>query len=323
VTFLDLLAEHGLDPEETSGGREIALRCPLCDDVKPRLYVNAALGLFICFRCEERGSGYDLLTTVLELDHFQAMRKLDKIKAERNGHLHPPPTQPQRSSPVGIVMPADVYHLTTPEKRTELPFWNYLEHRGVNRAQVLAYQMGYAITGSFAWRVIIPIYTEGVLRTVVARTIGNVEPKTRHPAGAQPSRALFNIDVIDSKSVIMVEGVFDALRLLQLSGNVVATLGTNLSAHQRQLLREHGVQEVFLMWDGDPPGRANAARVAAELQAAMFHVKHCSLPEGVDPGSASWDTMTDAVLSATEAEPTYISTKLARDRLDARIPEEL
>ena len=319
-TFFDLLAEYGLDPEEASGGNEIVVRCSQCEDTKPRMFVNATTGLWLCFHCEERGNAYSLLIDVLEIEYFQAMRKLDKIVAKKNGRVHIPGATPA-VTPTGITMPDGIYPLTTIDSEIQRVFWDYLHSRGVSDAQIIAYKMGWCITGLFSWRVIIPVYSKGVLHTIVARSVGTVEPKTRHPAGATPGHALFNIDHINGEQVVMVEGVFDALCIQQVNKNVVATLGTNLSAHQRGLLRDAGVKMVYLMWDGDAAGRTGMARVAHELQSAMFHVKECVLPEGVDPGSASWDAISEAIMRSEPPDPAYISSVLTRDRLDARVPK--
>jgi len=161
--------------------------------------------------------------------------------------------------------------------------------------------------------VIIPVYSEGVMRTFVARRLSNEEPRVLYPDDSQPSHALFNIDNVKTGVVFLVEGVFDALKI---GDAAVASLGTNLSAYQRDLLRRKGVKTVFLLWDGDPPGRAGATHVAEQLHAARFEVRLSLLPYGKDPASATWDEIQAAILHAIPSRGGAVPIWLT-DRLDA------
>lgn len=318
MTYLDLLAEHGLDPIETSGGSEIAVRCPFCQDERPRLYANAETGAWICFRCEERGGPYRLLREVVELDHFQAMRAWERIKSKET---RPPPLRPKvEQVPVeqGITMPPEVHPLLSPRASSERIFWDYLRRRGLSATEVRQNRMGFALRGSYAYRVVIPVYSEGVMWTFVARSIIGGEPKTLHPPGSHPGHALFGIDRVTSPLIYLVEGIFDAIKI---GTDAVASLGTNLSARQRALLRHRGVKAVVLLWDGDEPGRHGAARIADQLHAARFDVRVALLPPGHDPASADWDTIYTAVEEALPVHGNYLSEVLSADRLDAAAPK--
>jgi DNA primase len=314
MTYLDALAEHGLDPIATSGGRELAIHCPLCQSNSRKLYVNAQTGQWICFVCEERGGSYRLLREVLELDHFQAMRLREKIEGSDSGPrpLYQPETK-EAEAARGIKMPPEIHLLTDPAASGQEIFWRYLAYRGVSPRDVERYRMGFALHGRYAYRVIIPVYSEGVMWTFVARGLSNSEPRVLYPEDSKPSRALFNIDNVRGDTVLLVEGVFDALKI---GDAAVASFGTSVSAHQRDLLRRKGVKKIVVLWDGDPPGRAGATRVAEQLHAARFDVRLGLLPDGKDPASATWDELQTALLGATPPTTGPIPIWLT-DRLDA------
>jgi DNA primase len=320
MTYLDVLAEHGLDPLETSGGRELTICCPLCQSNNRKLYVNAKTGQWICFVCEERGNPYRLLREVLEIEHFQAMRLLDKIQKQESGPrpLYVPDRKVEDVRQE-VETPREMHLLTDPSHPGQGVFWRYLAQREVSPGDVLRHRMGFALHGRYAYRILIPVYSEGTMWTFAARTIlPDVEPRVLYAEGSHPSRALFNIDNVTTPDVFLVEGVFDALRL---RSNAVASLGTNLSAHQRDLLRRKGVKTIIILWDGDPPGRAGAARVAEQLHAARFHVRLALLPNGKDPASATWQELHTAIFQADDVSYPYLSTRLSADRLDAQIPK--
>lgn len=88
----------------------------------------------------------------------------------------------------------------------------------------------------------------------------------------------------DSKTIILVEGILDALKLDQ-SGvhNVCAILGTaNFSNFHRSLLIDNGINRVVLAMDTDVAGQAANKRIAAKLS-DYFHVSTPLLPKK-DPG---------------------------------------
>jgi len=86
-----------------------------------------------------------------------------------------------------------------------------------------------------------------------------------------------------AERAVLVEGYFDVLRLA-LAGivEVVAPLGTGLTADQAELLRRHTPQ-VLLCYDSDDAGLRATFRAGDELLRAGLRVGVATLPEGEDP----------------------------------------
>jgi DNA primase len=72
------------------------------------------------------------------------------------------------------------------------------------------------------------------------------------------------------KTVIVVEGFFDAMKVHQAGhDNVVALMGSTLSQRQSDLLTDR-FEAVTLMLDGDPPGRPAADMIEKALGSRML-----------------------------------------------------
>ena len=95
---------------------------------------------------------------------------------------------------------------------------------------------------------------------------------------------------------IVVEGYTDLISLHQAGiANVVATLGTALTAHQAKLLRRY-TDRVVLFYDSDSPGFAAAMRGAEVMLEHSLDVRIASVPEGHDPDSFVREAGPEAVL---------------------------
>ena len=304
MTFEEILAEHGLDPQRASGGRELIIECPFCYHQK--LYVNAMTGLWQCFRCEERGNKWSLLEKVLGIDPIRTgyiiRTKLDVTEDGQGPQLGPGPLTKPPWLPTGFVALLE----------TVYTYCNYLYSRHFFARHIQRFQIGYAPGNPvYDWRVIIPVFLRGQLHSFVARSIYDEcfrchqavcecpvgWQRVLYPPGVKMSEVLFNLDAVHEHAVL-VEGVFDAMRI---PGLGVAAFGSHLSQAQRSLLREHGVDTVTVMFDGDEAGRAGAARVAQELRSDLFAVRLAHVPDGKDPASLSERDARELV----DAAPSY------------------
>jgi DNA primase len=169
----------------------------------------------------------------------------------------------------------------------------YLASRGLNRETLDTFGVGFFPgKGSMAGRVAIPIHnSKGELVAYAGRSIDQKEPKYKLPAGFKKMEELFNFhraDAIDSSTVVVVEGFFDAMTVHQAGfPSVVALMGCACSHSQEALLVER-FERVVLMLDGDEPGRE--AQRAATLQLVLqCFVREATVPDGKQPDQLSAD----------------------------------
>ena len=123
------------------------------------------------------------------------------------------------------------------------------------------------------------------------RLLDNGEPKYLNSPDTpifHKGKLLYNLHaakhaIRKAERAILVEGQFDVLRLT-LTGfeEVVAPLGTGLTADQAELLQRHA-QHVILLYDSDDAGLRATFRAGDELLRHRLRVSVATLPEGEDP----------------------------------------
>jgi DNA primase len=212
----------------------------------------------------------------------------------------------QEAFVVNVVAPEPIAHAheadgaASANGNTPLPFalrqidcsHPYLSERGVNPEVARHFGIGYNRgKGSMASRIVIPIHDEnGFLVAYGGRSIDKTEPRYRFPARFRKSQVLFNLHraAAEGRSVILVEGFFDCLKVHQagMSG-VVALMGCSLSLRQEELLCEH-FQEVTLFLDGDRAGRAASAVIAQRL-VSRVSTRFIETPAGAQPDQLGSD----------------------------------
>jgi len=128
-----------------------------------------------------------------------------------------------------------------------------------------------------------------------------------------------------SDRAILVEGYFDVIRLA-LAGieEVVAPLGTGLTADQAELLKRHAPQ-VVLCYDSDDAGLRATFRAGDELLRAGVRVSVATLPEGEDPdtlvqlqGAAGLEDLLRDAMDVLERKIQILERKRFFDTLPGR-----
>ena len=135
------------------------------------------------------------------------------------------------------------------------------------------------------------------------RLLGPGEPKYLNSAESEifaKGRTLYNLSsarnaIRKEDKVIIVEGYFDALRLVDAGIEyVVAPMGTALTEQQAELIGKY-TRHVFLLYDSDGPGQKATFRAADALLAKGHEVRVVTLPEGEDPDTFTRTHGRDAV----------------------------
>src|SRR6266566_2221844 len=144
----------------------------------------------------------------------------------------------------------------------------------------------------FRGRLLFPIHDlRARVVGVGGRILGEGEPKYLNSPDTpifHKGQLLYNLHtakhaIRKAERAILVEGYFDVLRLA-LAGfeEVVAPLGTGLSAEQAQLVARY-TSHVVLLYDPDEAGLRATFRAGDELLRHGLRVSVATLPEGEDP----------------------------------------
>jgi DNA primase len=346
-TYLD---REGIEYRRTHGTRGEQLNvqtCPACGGSKWKVYLNAETGLVNCFHggCDKRTfNKYSFIAAHLGLAGRQV---IDHIKqfAKESGWM------PKRKATVAVnkkdtelLLPAS---FEIPHEGRNL---KYLENRGVESDVAKYFHLRYCIEGYFrfpnpegGWafqdyskRVIIPIFDlEGELVSFQGRDItGASEKKYLFPPGFAATGAhLYNgQNVVRTKRVLMGEGAFDVIaQKIALDGDPtlrdvvpIGSFGKHLSVghNDSQLqkflaLRERGVEEVTIMWDGEHQAFLDAIQAGLELLKIGMRVRIATLPLGKDPNEVPPEVVQRAFFGATSL------TKLSAVKLRMNNPYPL
>lgn len=288
--------------------QEMRTDCPWCG--RDKLYVNTVKGVFFCQRCRETGPASKLVAKVDGLTSEEASRRLQGAPSDADGLRAALTLAGRPGGPLGDEGP--VFHPLPPGFA---PCFNghwwrvppYLDApmpggRGLSDEAIIRHGLGYCEEGRYRDRVVVPVI-DGPHRTFLARIMGKpsdfawtksstgelITPhKYMTPPAAGLSRLLYWLAHYPKGShLIVVEGVFDAIRLIELGFRAVASFGKHLSAWQHRLLVEAEPRSVTFLRDAGAESDAWAEALALHRspRASRLPVFVASCPHGHDPDS--------------------------------------
>jgi DNA primase len=335
VDMAAYLDREGLSYRETHGrsGQQLNVReCPTCGNHDWKVYLNAETGVGNCFGgshpADERiFTKYRFIAAHLGKPKAGAVVEHVRIFAKEMGW------RPARrvsakveNTPAQWALPQ---HIALPHNGQNIP---YLENRGIGSDLAAYFHLGYCPKGSYfryqteqGWqfqdygrRILIPVYDlDGKVATFQGRDVaGTAEKKYLFPPGIDGSGVhLFNgLNVRDTKRIVVGEGAFDvAATKIALDGDQdlrdvvpVGTFGKHLSSgsENSQLakfmtLKERGVEEITMMWDGEVQATDDAVEAGMMLASNGFRVRVAMLPPGCDPNEVPAEVVRAAFYQAT------------------------
>ena len=288
-TILDRAFGKGLLSRD---GINYALCCPACDDSrrdKKKLIVRLDDGRYHCWVCDAKGSNIFWLISKFRSDLLSDRDRIDF----RKFHGEPAEELPKISLPPQVVMLGSSRIRPDPDIKAAR---NYLIKRGLDRKDMCRWRMLSCSVGKFRRRVIIPSFDkEGILNYYVTRTIDATKKMKYQNADVPKAEVIFNeIDMDWAKEVLLVEGVFDAIKCPE---NTLPILGSSFSKRSMILrtLMKHQTPCVVSL---DPDMKQKAYRVADLLVSAGCSVRIAFAPTGKDLGDLKKSEVSKLVKSA-------------------------
>ena len=282
-----------LDTKATSRPDEVRANCPFCHirtpwrapDNKYHLGISLRpdLPACHCFRC-----GYSAHLAIFCRSLGLDIRRLpSRLKTPyKPKEIQTPSFQAKLPDEYSLINENDILHRKPLE---------YLQGRGVSFEQINSYRIGYCVLGPYAQRIIFPVYEQARLVGFTARLVTEGQPKYKNPAGFHKSDFLYNFDsALHFDTVIIVEGVFDAIRL----PNSVALFGKELSDKQRLKIVKTW-KHVNVLLDSDA---AEDAMMVGKLLAPYVSAIVCQLPLGTDPATATNGELEHALANPVDLE---------------------
>lgn len=294
---------------------EITCRCPWCSS--DRLYVNPARAVYVCFRCGEKGTATQLVKKHkgVTWDQAKAVLASGGVRGWDPEALLGVLRRPRRARRVEeahqVVQPLpDEFTPCFDGHRWRVPA--YLTRpmarfgmgdepgRGLFREEIITHGLGFCRDGRYRDRVVVPVACQGN-QSFVARLMGREKdfcwtpkggdpvtpPKYLTPRGANLPRILWGYDLVEPgcDTVVLVEGVFDRIRLVSLGvTGAMALFGKRLTDEQIELLRALRPAKVILLLDAG--AKAEAAMAVRELRRRVSTTPLiATLPGKEDPDS--------------------------------------
>jgi DNA primase len=204
---------------------EHLFRCPYCEHSKYKFSINVDKNVYKCWICDTRGrnlkrvvrrfgtfkqrQAWDQLTDEVDLTSFDSIfESTVETKVEQT-----------------IELPKEFISLANNALPiTGKPALRYLKERGITKADILKWKIGYCSSGEYENRIIFPSFNKnGYVNYFVARTY--VDHWKRYLNPPVSNNVLFNELYIDwNNDLCIVEGVFDAV----VAGNAIPLLGSSL-----------------------------------------------------------------------------------------------
>jgi len=236
-------------------GNELLFACPYCRHHKRKFSVNIEKNYYKCWVCDERGRNVGrVIRSYGSLTHFREWQELvGKVDLGEFDNLFGPKVEVEAETI--LKLPDEFESLANKDlPRSARPFLRYLSQRGITRADIVKWKIGYCSGGEYANRVVIPSFNkDGFVNYYVARSIVEDWKKYKNPPVSKD--IVFNELYIDwDKDVILVEGIFDAIK----AGNGIPILGSTLREGGRlfkALLK--GGAKVFLALDEDAEAKTS------------------------------------------------------------------
>lgn len=183
----------------------------------------------------------------------------------------------------------------------------------------------------FRGRAMFPIINpQGRVLGFGGRAMGDAQPKYLNTAETpifNKRRGLYALNIASKERsaghLVLVEGYMDTVSLRKYGvQGVVATLGTALTEEQARLMKRYA-PEVWISYDGDPPGQKAALRALDILDQQAIPARVIDYPGGMDPD----DYVKANGLQGFDALPKYDSTTYrmlrAKDGLNLDIQDDM
>ena len=248
MTKLEVLAQH-LGNYKTLAGNNHYFQCPSCCHRNNKMTINLEKGVFNCWHCNLKGKSFIWLLKLAGAANPNQYKKIFNETKQINIEDIDNIFGKEKVRKNKLTLPKSYESLfRNIEKMFYKPALNYLLNRGLEKEDVLKYDIHYSVSDQ---RVLFPSYDrDHNLNYYVARSIQPFENYKYKNAAASKREVIFNEHLIDwNNPLYIVEGIFDAILSRK---NAVPILGSNVGRGSllfKRLLQNN--TEVIIALDAD------------------------------------------------------------------------
>jgi DNA primase len=254
-----VLAGSGIDIESEVDSDYI-IYCPFHPNHRsPAGEIDKRSGTFFCFSCHHIADLVEVVVKTSGRTYFEAVRFIKSKGTESdltqdiNRQLHTKPDYVQFDEL--LIKRLNTQALEGPRAM------RYFSGRSVTEQSVKKFALGFSEKQDM---VTIPVHApDGMCIGFVGRSIEGKEFK--NTPGMPKSKLLFNLHRVKTADrVYVVESSFDAIRLDQVGFPAVATLGSNVSNIQIELLKKY-FNNIIVIADNDEAGGNMKSKIIEKL----------------------------------------------------------
>ena len=293
-TFLLAGLENILGKGQKRARDNYAFHCPFCNHRKPKLEINLATSEegnnpWECWVCQTKGRTVRSLLKQLKTPRETAAEILKYL---------PKGSQIEYKQLSIVELPKEFQPLYSASGTSVIAnlVKKYLYERGLTDNDFIKYGIGYATTGDYGGRVIIPSYSgSNQLNYFVARAYDGNYFKYKNPEASKD--IIFFENLINwNQPIILCEGVFDAMAIRR---NAIPILGKSISTALYKKILTSSVNDIYVALDTD--ARDRALQIAEKFLNQGKRVFLINLPDK-DPSEMGFKAFTELIQSAEELD---------------------
>ena len=293
-TFLLGSIENILGKSHKRARDNHAFHCPFCNHHKPKLEIKMITNEegqnpWECWVCQTKGRTIRSLLKQLKTPRETANEILKYV---------PRGSKIEYKQLSIIELPKEYQPLYSASSTSVVAnlVKKYLYERGFTDNDFIKYGVGYATTGEYGGRVIVPSYTtSGTLNFFVARSFDGNYFKYKNPEASKD--IIFFENLINwNAPIILCEGVFDAIAIRR---NAIPILGKSVSKALYKKIITSNVRDIYIALDNDAKDRA--LQIAEQF---LNNGKRVFIVEmkDKDPSEMGFRTFTEHIQSAEELD---------------------
>lgn len=251
--LVELLSDFLGDPKQHYESKgQISFDCPVCaeekgldqGDGKGNLEINYIRHVYKCWACGETHGTHGPLGKLFDGYATKQQKKVYNL-------IKPEEFKQEDKKKVRLRLPEGFVKFkdSNPRFIPHIEAYKYLQSRGITDEMIEKYNIGYTVSGDFAYRIIIPSYnSEGQVNYFVGRAWVKKKMKYKNPASVPKDEIIFNEHLIDwDKDIYLVEGAFDSFFL----DNPLVMLGKKMSKLIFETLYTKANGNIIICVDGD------------------------------------------------------------------------
>lgn len=261
MNFVKLFNDYNIEYDTRVNKGWTNVTCPFCDDKTFNGGFNNAGDYYHCWKCGGHNFKQALARTVNI--PFNEVDTLVEQYAGRNSVLNA--LNKKQAKATKLILPTNTFTLAERKYLKERNFSPKLLHEKYKI-------VGGGITGSWKYRIIIPLVLNGKIVSWTARTILSKQqqqklkiPRYKNLSIEQsvypPKELLYNMDNCKDKIAVLTEGAFDVMRL---GDGFMCSFGTELTQSQVAIIKQR-FEKVFIMFDNEEEAQAKARKFGLQI----------------------------------------------------------